>query len=99
MKHNENISNVFEEELQQDELKKEVTKDEHEIILHNDDFNTFDHVIKCLVEICKHSTVQAEQCTWLVHYKGECSVKTGSIDKLEPIYKALLDHGLTAELN
>ena len=70
----------------------------HEIVLHNDDVNTFDHVIETLVRVCKHDDLQAEQCALLVHYKGKCTVKTGSIEELTPQCSALLDAGLSAEL-
>jgi ATP-dependent Clp protease adaptor protein ClpS len=69
-----------------------------ELILHNDDVNTFDHVIECLVEICGHDTIQAEQCAWIVHYNGKCSVKRGTFDNLEPRCTALLDRGLSATI-
>ena len=71
---------------------------EHELILYNDDVNTFDHVIKCLVKICEHSFMQAEQCAYLVHFTGKCSVKSGSLEDLVPCCKALLDEGLSAEV-
>ena len=58
---------------------------EHEIILYNDDVNTFDHVIKTLVTHCGHTFEQAEQCAYIVHFSGKCVVKTGSYDELEPI--------------
>ena len=58
-----------------DVLEKEVNL--HEIILFNDDVNTFDFVIDCLIEICEHTAEQAEQCALLVKYKGKCTVKTG----------------------
>ena len=48
----------------------------NEIVLYNDDFNTFDHVIFTLIKVCKHTSEQAEQCAILVHYKGQCTVKT-----------------------
>ncbi|MCW5897719.1 MAG: ATP-dependent Clp protease adaptor ClpS [Flavobacteriales bacterium] len=67
-----------------------------EIILHNDDVNTFDHVIDCLVEICGHDPIQAEQCAWIVHHNGKCSVKRGTFDQLEPRCTALQDRGLSA---
>jgi ATP-dependent Clp protease adaptor protein ClpS len=67
-----------------------------EIVLHNDDVNTFDHVIRCLMEICGHDAIQAEQCAWIVHNNGKCSVKRGSFDHLEPRCTALLDRGLSA---
>ena len=66
------------------------------IILYNDDVNTFDHVIHCLVKYCKHTSEQAEQCAMLVHYKGKCSVKNGSEIELMPICQALTNKGLSA---
>lgn len=69
-----------------------------ELILHNDDFNTFDHVIESLVEICKHDAVQAEQCALIVHYKGKCMIKTGSLDSLEPLHNKLNNRNLTTSI-
>lgn len=68
------------------------------IILYNDDFNTFDWVIECLMKYCKHQAIQAEQCAWIVHTKGKCSVKTGDFSVLIPICNALCDSGLSAKL-
>ncbi len=76
----------------------EVAVSGKQIILYNDDFNTFEHVIECLVKICKHSSFQAEQCAYIVHYNGKCSVKNGSFTELEPMCTALLDKGLNAEI-
>ena len=70
----------------------------HEIILFNDDVNTFDHVIETLVDVCNHTFEQAEQCSILVHYKGKCTVKTGAYDDLEPRCSKLLQAGLSAEI-
>ncbi len=69
-----------------------------EIVLHNDDVNTFDHVIQCLVELCGHDPIQAEQCAWIVHHNGRCSVKRGTFIELEPRCNALLERGLSAEI-
>jgi ATP-dependent Clp protease adaptor protein ClpS len=66
------------------------------IVLYNDEVNTFDHVIKCLVKYCEHSAIQAEQCAWITHYKGKCQVKTGSFEQLRPKCEALLEQGLSA---
>lgn len=68
------------------------------IILYNDDVNTFEHVIDSLVEICEHNLLQAEQCAYLVHYKGKCAIKSGTFDALEPLCTALLDRGLSAKI-
>ena len=70
----------------------------HEIVLHNDDVNTFAHVIECLVEICGHDPIQAEQCAWIVHHNGKCSVKRGTFDQLEPQCTSLLNRGLSADI-
>ncbi|WP_457616970.1 ATP-dependent Clp protease adaptor ClpS [Lutibacter sp.] len=79
-----------------DLLEKEVSK--YEIVLFNDDVNTFDFVIDSLIEVCDHTLEQAEQCTLLVHYKGKCTVKTGEYDDLKPRCTALLERGLSAEI-
>ncbi|WP_452225838.1 ATP-dependent Clp protease adaptor ClpS [Lacinutrix cladophorae] len=70
----------------------------NEIVLYNDDVNTFDHVIDTLIYACDHTPEQAEQCSILVHYKGQCTVKTGIYDELEPRCTMLLDAGLSAEI-
>jgi ATP-dependent Clp protease adaptor protein ClpS len=70
----------------------------NEIVLYNDDVNTFDHVIDTLIRVCNHDELQAEQCALLVHYKGKCTVKTGSFDELKPQCSALLEAGLSAEI-
>ncbi|MES2593226.1 MAG: ATP-dependent Clp protease adaptor ClpS [Bacteroidota bacterium] len=70
----------------------------NQIILYNDDFNTFDYVIESLIKLCKHDSLQAEQCAFLVHYKGKCSIKKGTYEELEPICTALLERNLTAEI-
>ena len=79
-----------------DVAEKEVPK--HEIILFNDDIHTFDYVIESLIEICEHTPEQAEQCTFLVHYRGKCAVKTGEYEELKPQCTRLLQRGLSAEI-
>lgn len=68
------------------------------LIVFNDHVNTFDHVIESLVKVCKHDVIQAEQCTWLVHYKGKCQVKKGDYEELEAMCTGLLNRGITAEI-
>ncbi|WP_417873591.1 ATP-dependent Clp protease adaptor ClpS [Xanthomarina gelatinilytica] len=70
----------------------------NEIVLYNDDVNTFDHVINTLIYVCEHTPEQAEQCSIIVHYKGKCTVKTGAYKELEPRCSMLLDAGLSAEI-
>ena len=71
----------------------------HEIILYNDDVNTFDWVIESLMDVCEHTPEQAEQCSIIVHYKGKCGVKTGTYSELEPKCSNLLERGLSAEIS
>jgi len=71
---------------------------ENEIILFNDDVNTFDHVIETLMKVCDHTLEQAKQCSIIVHYKGKCSVKSGSYSDLKPRCTKLLEAGLSAEI-
>lgn len=68
------------------------------LILHNDDVNTFEHVMDTLIKVCGHSREQAEQCAFLVHYKGSCDVKRGSMKELEPLLALLSKKGLTADI-
>ena len=68
------------------------------LILYNDDVHTFDYVIKALVDICRHTEVQAEQCAIIVHCKGKCVVKSGSYETLLPMHTSLLNKQLTTEI-
>jgi len=85
------------------ETKEQVTVDEKaveskDLIIYNDDVNTFDFVIESLVKICGHSSIQAEQCTWIIHHNGKCSVKRGVFEKLKPMAEAFLDRGISAKI-
>lgn len=86
------------EKIQEDVLVEEQVGINNEIVLYNDDVNTFDHVIDTLIRVCKHTSEQAEQCAILVHYKGKCTVKTGSFEELKPQCTQLLEAGLSAEI-
>lgn len=77
---------------------EELAVGDKQLILYNDDVHTFEFVIDALIKVCKHDAIQAEQCTYLVHYKGKCSVKVGSFEELEPYCTALLDRGLSAQI-
>jgi ATP-dependent Clp protease adaptor protein ClpS len=81
------------------EIEHNLNKDFHHLILINDDIHTFDYVIDALIEVCKHTKVQATQCTMLVHYKGRCDVKKGSLKDLKQLRKALIERELTAIIN
>jgi ATP-dependent Clp protease adaptor protein ClpS len=69
---------------------------ERELIVFNDDINTFDHVIETLMEVCNHTPEQAEQCTMLIHYKGKCSVKLGNYATLKPMREGICERGISA---
>ncbi|PKR80524.1 Clp protease ClpS [Brumimicrobium salinarum] len=84
---------LFEEEV----LEQKVA--EHNLIVYNDDVNTFDHVIESLIKVCKHKPLQAEQCTMLIHYRGKCEVKVGEYEKLASMCTGLLDRGISAEVH
>jgi ATP-dependent Clp protease adaptor protein ClpS len=68
------------------------------LILYNDDINTFEHVIKSLVEVCGHDSVQAEQCALIVHFKGSCEVKIGIPEVLNAMCKSLNAKGLNSKV-
>ena len=74
------------------------TTDLMDLVVFNDDFNTFDHVIETLIRVCKHTPEQAEQCTLLIHHKGKCAVKSGSYDFLRPLRQAICEAGIDARI-
>ncbi len=76
----------------------EVLIDEHNVVVYNDDVNTFAHVISTLIRVCKHTPEQAEQCTWLIHYKGKCVVKSGGFAQLVPVKEAICAAGIEAKI-
>ncbi len=90
-----NSPDVLEEEITEVVTKEEATK---ALLLYNDDVNTFDFVSESLIKVCKHDAIQAEQCTYLVHYTGKCVVKNGTFKTLRPLCEALLDRGLSAKI-
>ena len=87
-------------------LEKELTDlleaieitDVKNLVVYNDDFNTFEHVIATLIKVCNHSPEQAEQCTWLIHHKGKCTVKNGSFEELKPMREAICEVGIGAKI-
>ena len=79
-------------------LLEEQTVKQNEIVLFNDDVNTFEHVIETLMDVCDHTPEQAEQCSLIVHHNGKCTVKTGEYTDLEPRCSRLLLAGLNAEI-
>lgn len=86
------------EKIQEEVSVLEKESGQNEIVLYNDDVNTFDHVINSLIFACEHTPEQAEQCSIIVHYKGKCTVKTGEFNELKPRCTMLLEAGLSAEI-
>jgi ATP-dependent Clp protease adaptor protein ClpS len=77
----------------------EITDRLKHLILHNDEVNTFDYVIACLIEFCRHEPIQAEQCAYITHFKGKCEIRSGSHEQLDPIRSALADKGLQVTID
>ncbi|MEI6900193.1 MAG: ATP-dependent Clp protease adaptor ClpS [Bacteroidota bacterium] len=80
-------------------VEKDLLQSGCELILYNDEVNSFDYVIDSLVEVCGHEIYQAEQCTFIAHYKGKCAVKSGSFHELKPKFDELIRRGLTATID
>ena len=74
------------------------TVEEKSLVLINDNHNTFDYVVDCLVSLCDHELVQAEQCALLTHYKGSCNILSGKYGDLELIKEDLILYGLDVEI-
>jgi ATP-dependent Clp protease adaptor protein ClpS len=70
----------------------------YQIIVWNDEVNTFEWVIETLIEVCGHSEEQAEQCAMLIHTKGKYAVKKGSYEDLKPQTDAITERGIGATL-
>ena len=92
------MSTLTETLYQEDVLLLEETVEMRNLVVYNDDINTFAHVIETLMDVCNHSQEQAEQCTYLIHYKGKCTVKIGSFDELAPMRNAICAGGISAEV-
>ena len=89
----------YKEEELVDVLEEVKETEVHDLVVYNDDFNTFDHVINTLIKVCNHTQVQAEQCTILIHYKGRCTVKSGSMNTLLPMRRAINEAGIDARIH
>jgi ATP-dependent Clp protease adaptor protein ClpS len=89
---------AYQEEVQTDVLEAVETTDLMDLVVFNDDFNTFEHVIDTLIRVCEHTAEQAEQCTLLIHHKGKCAVKSGTFDFLKPMREAICEAGIDARI-
>lgn len=85
-------------QLKSSDSTSELLTSERELILYNDDVNSFDFVIESLVEVCDHDLVQAEQCAMIAHFKGKCGIKVGTFPELEPMNNELNSRGLSTVL-
>ena len=92
------IEMSYKEQEEVDVLESVETSDVKDLVVFNDDFNTFEHVIQTLINVCNHSPQQAEQCTWIIHYRGKCTVKTGSFEELQPQRQAICERGIDAKI-
>jgi len=83
---------------EQVELKEKVVET-NDLMIYNDDYNSFDHVINSLIKVCKHESIQAEQCTFIIHHNGKCAVKKGKLNDLKPMRDALCERGIDAKIH
>lgn len=92
--------NIATPDLLEQEVIEVILKEEgiKALVLYNDDVNTFDWVIECLIKVCAHDAIQAEQSAYLVHYTGKCVVKNGTFKKLKPMCENLLEKGLSVKI-
>lgn len=72
---------------------------QNQLVLFNDDVNSFDYVVETLIDVCEHDPLQAEQCAWITHHKGKCVVKQGEKTKLISMRRSIIDRGLNAEIH
>ena len=89
---------AYKEEELVEVLEETGSLDVKDLVVFNDDYNTFDHVINTLVKVCKHTPTQAEQCTLIIHYKGKCAVRKGTFNELKPMRRSINDAGISASI-
>lgn len=92
------MRNSYQEQEQADVLEAVETTDVMDLVVFNDDINTFEHVIDTLIRVCEHTPEQAEQCTLIIHHRGKCTVKNGSFDFLRPMREAICEAGIDARI-
>ena len=89
---------MVKEKVKPADNQQDETSTVKELILHNDDYNTFDFVIETLIDVCEHDPIQAEQCALVTHYKGKCGVKSGPITELKPPSVEMSRRGLSVTI-
>jgi ATP-dependent Clp protease adaptor protein ClpS len=92
------MNTEYQEEELVDVLEAVETTDLMDLVVFNDDVNTFEHVTRTLIKVCQHTPEQAEQCTLIIHYKGKCQVKNGTFDFLRPLREAICEAGIDARI-
>ena len=97
-KISEVMKHSYQEEVLVEALEAVETTDLMNLVVFNDDVNTFDHVISTLVRVCNHSTEQAEQCALIIHYRGKCPVKNGTFEFLKPMRESICEAGIDARI-
>ena len=85
-------------QLQSTGSPSELLTDRKELILFNDDVNSFDFIIESLIEVCDHDPEQAEQCALVAHFKGKCGIKHGTLSELTPMNNELNNRGISTVL-
>ncbi|MCB0806134.1 MAG: ATP-dependent Clp protease adaptor ClpS [Bacteroidales bacterium] len=86
------------EKIQPVEKKQGSLENPKELVLFNDEVNTFDYVIETLIDVCGHEPEQAEQCAMIAHYNGRCTVKSGAYTELKPPYDEMTNRKLTVSI-
>jgi len=90
---------MVKEKLKPAKNSDEVTPGEKELVLFNDDVNTFEYVIETLIDVCGHDAYQAEQCALTAHYNGRCGIKSGPYDTLKPVYDEMTNRELIVSIS
>ncbi len=90
------VKPLYREEKAVEVLEEEI--DVNDLVVFNDDVNTFQHVINTLIRVCRHTSEQAEQCTMLIHFKGKCAVKSGLFEELKPMKDGICEAGIDAKI-
>ena len=90
------MNTKYQEEELLDVMDAVETTDLMDLVVFNDDINTFDHVTRTLIKVCKHTPEQAEQCTLIIHYKGKYAVKEGAYNVLKPMRDTIVERGINA---
>jgi ATP-dependent Clp protease adaptor protein ClpS len=78
---------------------QELNENLKELVLFNDDVNTFEFVIETLINVCGHDSNQAEQCALIAHYNGKCTVKSGTVNELKPAYEEMTNRKLSVTID